>query len=381
MGVVPVLDRFVEHLPKHPYCSDDLTYGCRPRVRQSALKHRYIALNQILRFYLVFDLDYPGAVLAPYDTRLPPPTLMTENRDNRHAHLLYELQEPVTQSENGRLKPIRFAAAVEARMALRLQADLQYAGLLTKNALSAAWEVMTCDHQYTLAELADYVDLPSRVREHVPIIGLGRNCAVFDFVRQWSYRNVGQYAAREAWANAVLEQAEIANQFPVPLPVSEVASIARSITKWTWQRRSELTRKHILGLPAIQASAPTERVILVKQHEQMGAAYARSIRQDQKNQRTAQARLLQSQKVPIAEIASTLRVSERWVYRLVNEVPPVERQRSTTTDSQQQAGTSRQTRATYLATHRDNADRPWEALGMSRRTWYRKGKPKPKVDQ
>ena len=33
-------------------------------------------------------------------------------------------------------------------------------------------------------------------------------------------------------------------------------------------------------------------------------------------------------------------------------------------------------REDYLATHRDNTERPWELLGMSRATWYRKGKPR-----
>ena len=39
-------------------------------------------------------------------------------------------------------------------------------------------------------------------------------------------------------------------------------------------------------------------------------------------------------------------------------------------------GKVRQDRQTYLATHRDNAERPWETLGISRSTWYRKGKPR-----
>jgi hypothetical protein len=34
-------------------------------------------------------------------------------------------------------------------------------------------------------------------------------------------------------------------------------------------------------------------------------------------------------------------------------------------------------RADYLAAHTANRSKPWEALGMSRATWYRKGKPEP----
>ena len=34
-------------------------------------------------------------------------------------------------------------------------------------------------------------------------------------------------------------------------------------------------------------------------------------------------------------------------------------------------------RADYLAAHTVNRSKPWEAMGMSRATWYRKGKPEP----
>ena len=36
-----------------------------------------------------------------------------------------------------------------------------------------------------------------------------------------------------------------------------------------------------------------------------------------------------------------------------------------------------QTRADYLAENTISRDKPWEKLGISRRTWYRRGKPMP----
>jgi len=41
-----------------------------------------------------------------------------------------------------------------------------------------------------------------------------------------------------------------------------------------------------------------------------------------------------------------------------------------------ETGEVKHDRQHYLNEHRDNAERPWEALGMSRSTWYRRGKPK-----
>lgn len=36
-----------------------------------------------------------------------------------------------------------------------------------------------------------------------------------------------------------------------------------------------------------------------------------------------------------------------------------------------------QSRADYLAENTISRDKPWEALGISRATWYRRGKPMP----
>lgn len=40
-----------------------------------------------------------------------------------------------------------------------------------------------------------------------------------------------------------------------------------------------------------------------------------------------------------------------------------------------------QPRDEYLAAHTTSRTKPWEALGMSRATWYRKGKPMPPAEQ
>ena len=40
-----------------------------------------------------------------------------------------------------------------------------------------------------------------------------------------------------------------------------------------------------------------------------------------------------------------------------------------------------QPRDEYLAAHTTNRTKPWEALGMSRATWYRRGKPMPPAEQ
>lgn len=40
-----------------------------------------------------------------------------------------------------------------------------------------------------------------------------------------------------------------------------------------------------------------------------------------------------------------------------------------------------QTRADYLAENTISRDKPWEYFGISRRTWYNRGKPMPPTEQ
>jgi len=336
-----VLDRFASNLGRHPYCTNDLAYGCHPRIVRIALRYRYIGLNQILVYYLVFDLDYPGAVLAPGDVGLPQPTIMVENPENRHAHVAYELYEPLTATLAGHRAPMRYAASIEAAYSNKLDADRRYAKLLTKNPANQSWIVLISDIRYTLAELADYVDLRSPSKSSLPIVGLGRNCAVFDYVRHWSYRNVGQYSSVESWYQAVLAQVMAANQFPVPLPESEVRSIGRSITKWTWQRRDSLGRRHFLGLPPLPILSAEEHTQAVQDRERIGAVYARGQRKAQAEARYSQVREFDEQGCSPKEIAEKLSISQRWAQKLIAKVRNIPKEITTNASTQQD-------RKTYL---------------------------------
>ena len=63
---------------------------------------------------------------------------------------------------------------------------------------------------------------------------------LFDAVRQWSYKAIREFWApsyRRTWDSAVYDQAKAINaQFKVPLPVSEVKSIAKSTANWTYRK-------------------------------------------------------------------------------------------------------------------------------------------------
>lgn len=233
------LDLF-ESLANKPYCTDELGVTFI-RPKKTAVKRKYLQVNRpsIVR-YLVFDIDREGGVLAWYDANLPPPYWTSKNPKNGHAHIVYRLKIPFCTSDIANEAPIRYVAAIQSAMIERLKADRGFAGLLTKNPTHLAWQnTVWTEHEYTLGELADYLDLRCHPLRGTKASGLGRNSELFDSVREWSYKAIREYWApnyKRAWNDAVYDQVEALNaQFAVPLPVSEVKAIAKSIANWTYR--------------------------------------------------------------------------------------------------------------------------------------------------
>ena len=242
------VEQFVGHLPTRPYCTDDLGSGLQIRPRSTAIKKAYIQQNGPgILWWLIFDVDRPGAALAWEQGDLAPPNFIAVNRENAHAHLAYLLSSGVCKTAAAREKPLRYAVAIERAMTTRLGADHGYAGLITKNPLHPRWRVWKIhERSYTLGELAEYLDLRAvRGAANDSVMpaeahGLGRNCALFDAGRVWAYSAVRDHwgpNGQELWHKVVLAHlAGINDQFQAPLPVSEVKATARSIAKWTWRR-------------------------------------------------------------------------------------------------------------------------------------------------
>ena len=240
-----------ERIPHKPYCTDDLSYGIRPRSYKTAITRRYIQVNPPhLRTFLLFDLDYAGAALAWEDNNLPMPAWAAINRENTHAHLAYALSAPVLTADfGGRQAALRYLAAIEAAYRAKLGGDDGFSGLITKNPVHPHWELLRgvpdAVRGYDLPYLADFVDLdrfkPYVGRSNAEAVGLGRNCTVFNVVSRWAYGNVLEYKQQgltlAGWRKAVYERcASVNGDFPTPMLENEVKCIAKSIGNWVWTR-------------------------------------------------------------------------------------------------------------------------------------------------
>ena len=241
---------FISKLPVKPYCSDNLELGLKIRNLETALKFRYIQFNHLVANFLIFDIDRPGAALAFEESDLATPNIAVVNKANQHAHLIYFLKKGVSKFPTSSLKALRYLAAVENAYTMRLGADAGYAGLIAKNPISPFWQVWQIhNRQYELAELADYVDLKLAKEKEEILLGFGRNCDLFESGRNYAYiavRDFRQGKTYQDFFNAVKAHLGGLNGlFFNPLPLNEILSITKSISKWTLRQDGQAERSFI----------------------------------------------------------------------------------------------------------------------------------------
>ena len=240
------LEQFTDRFPNKPYCSDDLHLGLQIRPKSLALLKRYIQPNHpYYTHFFVFDLDYPTAYLDYFYSMIgvPAPNLIVENPENGHAHYIYQLKTPIYNTNASNDKPIKYGNAVYLALRDVLNADVNYSGLITKNAVHKHWRTHVLREQpYTLDQLSERLDLTTRqINKEIKIdeaVGLGRNCCVFHTVRHWAYVEVRQYRAKSfnQWLDCVIAQCCSVNaQFTVPMQYNEVKGIAKSVANWVWK--------------------------------------------------------------------------------------------------------------------------------------------------
>ena len=238
------LEILYQSLPNKPYCTDDLGF-LSIRRKDTAVRKRYIQHNPPSMVHsLVFDIDHPTAVLSWADENLPPPTWSSQNPQNGHAHIGYLLKTPVCTSDKASRKAIKYLDVIRYGFAEKLQADMGYSGLITKNPYHQDWrtEIWTYE-RYELDYLADFINV-DKLPPQPKLSGLsekaclGRNCYTFYNVSKWAYSAVREHRGGSwyVWLDSVLKEClELNMTHTEPLPFSEVKGIANSIAKFCWK--------------------------------------------------------------------------------------------------------------------------------------------------
>lgn len=275
-----------ERFPRRPRVTNDLQYGTTVRPIDQAHAFSHIQHDPPAHCHLiVIDYDAPDGVTSAHDIwrlrNMPQPSWISSTPDSLRGHIVYALEKPVIKTSAARLKPLQYAAYVEAGLTLALSGDQGYARFLTKNPIHSKWDVdWGSQSKYSLKELARHlVDVDvKKVVETQPAAGLGRNISLFNSARAWAYRAVSDYweVGYDNWQEAVMQQVEALNDFTDPLPHSEVKATAKSIAKWVWQRFTPLTKAALVAAthtPAVQAVRGRQKGAKTRQ-KLMGEALA-----------------------------------------------------------------------------------------------------------
>jgi hypothetical protein len=310
------LAQFTGNLPNKPYCTDDLQFGLQVRPKYLALLKRYIQPNHpYYTYFFVFDLDYPTAYIDYFYSMvgIPTPNLIVENPENGHAHYIYQLKTPIYQTNASNDKPIRYGNAVYLALRTALNADINYSGLITKNAVHQHWRTHILREQpYTLDELSERLDLTTgQINKQIKIdeaVGLGRNCCLFHTVRHWAYVEIRKYRAKtfNQWLESVIDHCLSVNaQFTTPMQYNEVKGVAKSIARWVWKKDGYAYQEFI--------DRQTRKGAL-------GASKGGKARSTQYEAKRRQAVRLQAKGKGHTEIAKKLGVTRMTVFRWLKKV-------------------------------------------------------------
>ncbi|HIE6468476.1 replication initiation protein [Pseudomonas aeruginosa] len=242
------LEVYKSKLPKKPYHTNNYSFGKQVGPISSAIKSIYLQPNSLThKYFMIFDLDSEMSVLDWSDKGLPAPHLIVRNLDNGRSHLTYILNTSVKTDVRGLLKPIKYCSDVEHGLAVRIGADMNYNGLLTKNPFNiSAFKVFSFqDEPYDLDYLNEFVDkdLVRQQREAKKKKNVedgfasGRNCTLFETLRLWAYSNWHRFHQVALHAE-ILDQAMMLNTFECPLGMNEVRTIADSVYRFITQHFS-----------------------------------------------------------------------------------------------------------------------------------------------
>lgn len=231
-------DLLLARAPHRPWCCDEFCANS-PRPLEMALRKKYLQLNPPeFSSFIITDIDRPGAATAWIAAGLPPPTWITINPENSHAHLVWALTNPVWRGGENQ-KPARLFDAVLRAFCDVLQGDEGFARLLTKNPVSDAWTLTSESNfaTYELSHLASFVKLSGTGKKKREPESIGRNCLTFDELRDWAYSAVRRYADPISFGAAVAAHAEMLNAaLSRPMLPNEVMGIVRSVSQWVWKR-------------------------------------------------------------------------------------------------------------------------------------------------
>jgi hypothetical protein len=236
-----------EHLSKKIYCSNVNPHEKNHKVRlerkaKAVLQNSHIAINnQFIKRFIVIDMDIAVDIHSLPIT----PTWAVQNSGDKKAHLIYELEYPISTKNK---KALNYYYAVKTALTNFLGGDLAYTDVIVKSPFSIQFDRYYNPVKYTLSTLMDAIQegggsvVPERrfgrnswrAKENSidlsKVVEGNRNASIFNIVRRYAY---GLDHKDSDLFNKILNYArEINSQIAKPLPDSEIRATAKSIYKY-----------------------------------------------------------------------------------------------------------------------------------------------------
>ena len=348
---------FTDRLANKPYCTDNFDYGVQIRDKNVALTRKYIQANTPWQHNcIILDIDYPCVMETTFKEKiLPTPNIAVINPKNSHSHLLFFIKTGVYLTDNASIEPIRYAHAIEYSLREAFMADNAYSGLIVKNPFHNYWETLELNEElWSLGDLAEYLTLPKQMPKRENLIGLGRNCILFQLGRKYAYSEVLKQkimgTTKDGFYQIILHFIEQQNQeFPQPLMFNEYKAIAKSISNWTWKHYGDKTSKqwamYVKKTHSVEIQSWRGKQNTSEQQSMKGKIGGKNNTSEQ-----------QSIKGKIGGLANS------------SEQQSVKGKKHNSEEQKAKALKSAQIR--YEGSKEQL--KPWESMGISRRTYYRR---------
>ncbi len=234
----PILQLFVNRMPKRPMFADVLDHGTKVRPRLESIRHKEVQVNlPWARQCLVFDLDHTDAL----DTKLPPPNIVVKNSVNGHRHAFIVWKTPVLVGPNASQKAQKYYTDIATAVGQCWQADPNYTGTLAHNPLYNHWKTEILQPEpYELADFKQALQIVRSMPANHPRLrtsewaenyaAQGRNCRTWEACRWPSYA-LGTGATVDVVMELV-QSFDAMHNSPL-LGYRECLTIAKSISRYT----------------------------------------------------------------------------------------------------------------------------------------------------
>jgi hypothetical protein len=245
--VIDQLELFYDLLPEKVRVQPEKHSPQLIRSKKHAPEYSRINPHHGNIHWLVADIDERVTQYTIYDAHLPEANIYCLDKETGTGHLYWLLESPVhAWSSQKQSKAYRYLDAIQCAFTDRIHGgDKLFTRQVSKNPLHSDWEIYQgTDAAYGLHDLAEFIPnlsqlRPGKDRQIELEDGEGRNPVLFKELRLWAYPNVkmARSVSYDVWVSQVLTRALSINTcFPIPLPLSEVRSTAKSVAKYIYDQ-------------------------------------------------------------------------------------------------------------------------------------------------